>query len=418
MNIKKEEIHYIDNDPENGFVVDYDKVNYYFDQLKVPADVWTPRHIDLYKADWVVAISKRSRGKTTNVILYNLIIYLMYGSIVPYVRSDDTELKMSFIQHMFEVILQFKYIDKLTNAQYNSVYYHAKHFYLCHLDEDGNRDVTDNKPFMICVSLTMSEDVKSTLNLPLSVHALYDEFMRHTYRTDEFIELCQLLSTIRRDRLHFKVFMLSNMNSPYNQYLKELDIMKFVQKMEPGTWDTYTANRGARLHVEYIADDYASHVKDKKLSAAIIRRAKTTAAMFGFSNPKLKSIVGGGWDFNNYPHLPKRQKDEQRAVVNRDIYLIYYDRVICMELSRSSRIGTYVNCREYTGALRRGTIKFVLTEPSDQLEFYGWGSPRNRVCRLVWNLYSACRFFYSDNEVGRIVEEFVENYRTNRKLLR
>lgn len=416
MQIKREKIKYINNDIQNGIVVDWAKAKKYFKQLNVPADVWTPLHIDFNKSDWNIELSKRSRGKSTNNILFGLILWQMYGCDISYIRTTDEELKLVFVRKMFRVINQYGYISAITNEEYNQVYYHNKAFYLCYVDEEGNRLNIQKEPFMTVLSLTMSEDAKSTLNMPLCVWIIFDEFIKDDYRLDEFIALCQLVSSIKRDRWIIKVNMASNLIDLYSPYIDELGIREVLEDMKNGTRSYMSAPNGARLYVEYIED--IATVKDTKLLAEVKERNRLTKIMFGFSNPKLNSIVGGGWQVNNYAHLPKRQEEEERKILYRDIYLYFRNKIICLELSYSDVLGYYVNCREYFGIPRYNSIKFKLSEPLSPYEFYGVGLVNNRFHIKLWGLYVQHRFFYSNNTIGKAVESYIKEYRQDRLYVR
>lgn len=417
MKIKREKIKYINGDEQNGIIVDWAKIKKYFKSLGVPIDVWTPCHIDYNKADWFVELSKRSKGKTTNNLLFGVLLYWVYGSDIAYIRTNEDELKLVYVKRMFKVILQCRYIDIITDGKYNNVYYHAKNFYLCHTDEEGTRDSIDVNPFMTVLSTTMSEDAKSTLNMPLCVWAIFDEFMKSDiYRPNEFIELCQLFSSIRRDRHIFKAILPSNLVDIYNPYIDELGIREELETMDNGQHLYIEGANGAILYLEWIED--LATVKDKTVFKEVQERQRLTSRFFGFGNPRLKSIVGGGWDIKNYAHLPKREEEEVRTIIMRDLYVYYRNKIICLELSYSTVLGYYVNCREYFGDPREKSIKFKLSEPKTPYEFYGVGLTSNKFHVKLWNYYTQRRFYYSNNSVGKVIESYIRDYKQDREFLR
>lgn len=417
MKIKREKLKYINGDVQNGIVIDWAKVKKDFKALKVPMDVWTPLHIDYNKADWIVELSKRSKGKTTNNLLFGLLLYRRYGCDMAYIRTSDEELKLVFVKRMFKVILQCDYISEITDGEYNNVYYHSKNFYLCHTDDEGTRDKIDASPFMTVLSTSMTDDAKSTLNMPLCVWAIFDEFMKsETYRPNEFIDLCQLLSSIRRNRHIFKAILPSNLVDIYNPYIDELGIREELESLGNGQHLYIESEYGARLYLEWIED--LATVSDKNVFKEVKERERLTNIFFGFANKRLASIRGGGWDIKNYAHLPKREEDEQRHILYRDIYVYYRNKIICLELSYSNYLGFYVNAREYFGQPRENSIKFMLTDPGSPYEFYGIGLTSNKFHVKLWNYYVQHRFYYSNNSVGKVIESYIRDFRTNREYLR
>ena len=417
MIIKQEEKKYFEDDIQLGYIVDWKKAFKYFNALGVPENVWTPCHINMNNADWFVLLSKRSRGKTTNLLLIGMILNQMYSSVIGYIRTDDTELTKMYIDEMFKVIDQYDYISELTDGRWNGYYYYAKKFYWANFDEEGKRTETSQKPFMKCFPICMSEKTKSTLNEPDVIMTIFDEFMKTRYVNDEFISLTQVLSSIRRDRWNLKCFMPSNLVSPYNQYLEEMDIRDTVLNLGDGQIVYLNASFGARMYVEHISVVQA--VKNETIAARIRRMNEKTKEFFGFKNPKLKSIVGGGWQISNYPHLPRPLEDEKRELLYRDVYIKFFDKTVCLELCYSNVRGFYINARMYFDLIRDNVFVFTLDPPKNPREFYGFGMySNNKLCHLIWKTYQDNKFFYATNEVGRIVEEFVNKYRAERHILR
>lgn len=418
MKIKREKIKYINNDIQNGIAIDWVKIKKDFKALNVPSDVWTPLHIDYNKANFFVELSKRSKGKTTNNLLFGLLLYLRYGCDMAYIRPNDEELKLVYVKKMFKIIIQYNYISIMTDGVYNNVYYHAKNFYLCHVDEDGNRDKIDSNAFMTVLAINMSEDAKSSLNMPLCVWVLFDEFMKsNRYQLDEFYQLCQLLSSIRRDRHIMKVIMASNLVDIYNPYIDELGIREELEAMKNGQHLYIESDFGALLYLEWIED--LATVKNKEVFKEVKERDRLTRIFFGFANTRVRSsIVGGGWDIKNYAHLPKKQEDETRQIICRDIYLYYHTKIICLELSYSSILGIYVNCREYFGQPRENSIKFTLYDPTSVYEVYGVGTTANKFHSKLWALYTAHKFYYSNNAIGKVIESYIRDYKQQREYVR
>ena len=90
MEIKKEELKYIDDDMQKGAIVDWQKVFKYYDKLGCPKNVYNPsKEFKPESARWHILISTRSTGKTTNIVLIGMILHLMYGIKIMYVRQRE-----------------------------------------------------------------------------------------------------------------------------------------------------------------------------------------------------------------------------------------------------------------------------------------------------------------------------------------
>ena len=67
-------------------------------------------------------VSERSTGKTTNLILVGIIMYYLYGTTTEYIRANDKMITYQKTKNLFDVILEYDYISKITKGQYNSVH--------------------------------------------------------------------------------------------------------------------------------------------------------------------------------------------------------------------------------------------------------------------------------------------------------
>ena len=138
-----------------------------FNSLSIPKDVFNPAaEIIPRVGDWNLILSPRARGKTTNIILYGMCEYWTRGIQIQYIRQYDDMLTPSQVSDLFEVILKYGYIQKLTGGKYNSVKYWRRRWYLVNLDPDGNEVEKDPRAFMVCLAINREHDYRSTYNAP------------------------------------------------------------------------------------------------------------------------------------------------------------------------------------------------------------------------------------------------------------
>lgn len=394
---------------QGGYKVNWNKVQYYMDSLKIPPNVYQYPLKEFYNYDWFNMLSIRSRGKTTNAILPIIILYLMYGQQSVYLRTDEKDLKTAFISKMFGVILENDYISELSGGKWNFIKYYNKEFYLCKNVKGEITDIAET-PFLIVLSINMNEDIKSTLNIPNCYLFLFDEYLKQNYPYNGFYNLCNIIDTVRRYRIDVKVIMPSNLVNPYSPWFEEMDIREYIDEIRMGEVKRITLNGGARMYLEYINDKQAIQEEDIRTGYDFLIEIRKK--FFGFNNSRLSSITGGGkWELKQYPHLTKRLKDERRKIVDRDIYIRFNSYWLCLELSISSVMGEYVNVRMYGKDAEPMNVErsrvYVMQNPRHNYEAYGMGC--TMYDKYLWNIFKEQRFFYATNEVGRMVEEFVQD---------
>uniref|UniRef100_UPI003890E8EE hypothetical protein n=1 Tax=Treponema sp. TaxID=166 RepID=UPI003890E8EE len=315
MKVEAEEIKYLNGNVQDGIEVNWQKVFSYYKALKMPKGIYNPaKELDPGAAEWFILISSRSTGKTTNLLIISIILFLMYGITTPYIRQRPDMTARQNIEKLFEVIRACGYIKDLTDGQYNNVYYFGHKMYLCHIDEKGERDGR-SEAFMYALDLTQNEVYKSSLNMPTGDFIIFDEFISSTYANNEFVTLCDLLKTILRDRLTGKIFLLANTTNYYNEYLRELYIQDEVLKVGEDEPFIKLTQKKTRIFVHIISN------RNKQ-------RAKVNTLYFGFDNPKLASITGGSWAVDSYPHF---FRDDERELVAKDFYITYAGKILQLD---------------------------------------------------------------------------------------
>lgn len=389
MVVLPEEIKYVNDDPALGIVVNWVKVFKYYDMLKMPKDIYRPsKELDITAAEWFVLISTRSTGKTTNLLIISIILYLMYGITTPYIRQKPDMIAKQNIEKLFEVIRVHGYIKELTDGQYNNVYYFGHKMYLCHIDENGNRDAR-SEAFLWALDLPENEIYKSSLNMPTGDFIIFDEFISSSYMPNEFIILCDLIKTILRDRVTGKIIMLANTTNYYNEYLKELYIQDEVLKVKEDEPFVKLTRKKTRVFVHLIGN------RNKQ-------RAKVNTLYFGFDNPKLASITGGSWAVDSYPHI---KRDAERQILTKDFYITYAGKVLQLEYAWSPELGPHVLVHRASKVSDKARRVFTIGEIVNKKEAYKFGDmPMDKI---IWKLYNANRWYFTNNDEGFTVETYV-----------
>lgn len=389
MKVEAEEIKYLNGNVQDGIKVDWQKVFSYYKALKMPKGIYNPaKELDPNSAEWFILISSRSTGKTTNLLIISIILFLMYGITTPYIRQRPDMTARQNIEKLFEVIRACGYIKDLTDGQYNNVYYFGHKMYLCHIDEKGERDGR-SEAFMYALDLTQNEVYKSSLNMPTGDFCIFDEFISSTYANNEFIILCDLLKTILRDRLTGKIFLLANTTNYYNEYLRELYIQDEVLKVAEDEPFIKLTKKKTRIFVHLISN------RNKQ-------RAKVNTLYFGFDNPKLASITGGSWAVDSYPHF---FRDDERELVAKDFYITYAGKILQLDLYISPKLGKHVFVHDAIKINEKARRIYTIGEIDDRRQAYKFGD--TKIDKILWRLYNANKWYYYNNDIGFTVDTYV-----------
>lgn len=388
-------IKWIDNDKEKGIQYDWSKILKEYKKLKCPKDVYNPCTLPVQKAKVNVLCSDRSRGKTTNLLLLGMVMYKLYGTQIQYLRSTVEQITPKNSREIFSTILEYDYVQKLTDGKYNSIRYNARAWYYCLVDADGN--IVEQSPdhFMFSLAVEKWEDYKSSYNAPRGDFIIFDEFIRKFYPPDEFLGLQQLIKTIIRDRISPVVVMSANTINKHSQYFNELEIYDTVQLMDKGDSEIVTTSKGTNVYVELLGDLETT-------SERYTKRALNNRLFFGFSNPKMASITGASlWDLDSYPHI---RRTETRESLYRNIYIEHNNKLVNIEIVTDDEIGLQAIVHWATTTYDDSYI-FTLGEIQDTRYHYKLGS--SNACHRLWQLYRNNLFFYATNDVGAFVENYI-----------
>lgn len=377
------QIEYIENDKNKGIKYDWKKVKKEYKKLGCPESVYNPCKLPLGIASIMQILSERSTGKTTNILLMGMILNKLYGTIIQYIRINESMIMNKTIGELFKTIREFHYVEKLTDGKYNDVTYNARKWYYCKVDESGEIVERDPKHFMFCLSVDKNEMYKSSYNAPIGDWIIIDEFIGKRYIMNEFVYLMDLLKTIIRDRLCVTILMLANTIDKHSEYFNEFEIYDEIQRMEVGNSEIFTTELGTNIYVELIAD--------KKESAL---KTMVNKLYFGFKNPKMASITGGGWATNDYPHF---EKDGWRKILG-GIYIEYHDRLLALDIGEYEGKGFYIHVHN---AYRTydDSIIYSLNEPKDLRYRYYMGMG-DGLDKLIVRMVQNHRIRFQNNAVG------------------
>lgn len=385
--LSEKKIPYINDDPILGIDYDWEYIFKEFKKLGVPDNVYKPVHVPVTTVKYVVSLSERSTGKTTNWLLVGLIMWQRYGTIIQYIRQSEDMIRPKVINKLFDVIIGYGYITSITSGEYDEAVYKARNWYLIKRDESGEV-VKQSTPVMYCLDLDEAPVYKSSYNAPLGDLIIFDEFVSKRYYPNEFVTFCDVVKTIIRKRHSPIVVMLANTIERYNTYFSELNIQEDILQIKTGDSMIKFTDKGTGIFAEIIG------TKD-------LTRAYQNELFFGFRNPRLAAITGGDWAIDNYPHI---EPDKERKSYERMHYIKYNGYLVNMEFCRSKKLGAHFIVHKATKTYDDSII-YTIDDITSVNERYRFG--RTAYDKMLWSLYNNNKWYYSNNEVGNVVRSYV-----------
>jgi hypothetical protein len=384
-------IEYINGNPLDGVKYDFNFLRNEFKKLKCPKDVYNPCHLPFENCKWFITLSERARGKTTNLLLFGMLIWWHYGTGICYVRSNEQMITPKTSGDLFSNIISHKYVEKISGGKYNTIKYNRRRWYFARVDEEGEVEKISDEAFCIMLSVDKNEYYKSSLETK-NDFIIFDEFIERYYYPNQFVLFCDLLKTILRNRASGIVAMSANTIDVVSPWFSELLINEKVETMQQGDNEILTTPKGTRIFVEILG---------KKTARAGKKQSILNSLYFGFDNPKLASITGSDtWAMYNYPHTP-----DTFNILMKNHYIEYNDKLINVEICANEDGSTFCNCH-YATNLYDDSIVYTLDFSLDRNYRYRFGY--TIVDKFIWDCYDKNLFTYSDNTVGSLVEKYVE----------
>lgn len=350
-----------------------------------------------HNAEYNVIYGERSNGKTTAVLEYALKDFCEsgYKNQLAIIRRWEEDFRGKNGQQMCGNLVNLGWVEKYSSGAYNGIWYYSSRWYLVKYNKKGEKEKQCDRPFAYGFAITSEEHYKSS-SYPDIRTILFDEFIsRRHYIPEEFVSFQNLLSTIIRLRTDIKIFMCGNTINKYCPYFNEMGL-KNVKKQKQGTIDIYTYGDSVlKVAVEY--SDFPSKKKESN-------------KYFAFDNPKLKMITGGGWEIDIYPHLPYKYKPSDilykfYVVFDEDVLqgnIISVNKTIFIYMHRKTTPiadDNHYNVYQLAPDPRRNYKKNIL-------------APYTKIDKKICELIITHKIFYQDNEVGEVMNNYMNVCRT------
>lgn len=345
--------------------------------------------IDATNAVYRMIIGQRSNGKTYSVCRHMVEDYFKKGNRSAYIRRWDEDIQPKHIGSLFNPHIPL--IMELSEGKYNGIFYRAKEFHFCFYDEDGKVQDKDPEAFCITASINTAEHTKGQDRGEIKL-ILFDEFMtRIGYLNNEFVQYCNLLSSLIRDRNDTIIYMCANTVNRYCPYFEEMGL-KDIENMPQGEVYVYTYGNSDLT----VAVEYCDPVKATE---------KVASKYFAFDNPQLQMITSGAWELQFYPRAPYK-------ILDNDIKYKFF-----IEFGNNMLCGNIVQKKEDLFIFIHQQTKDVEIKPTDV--FYT-DEFTTSIChvrflkdqptelhKLIFQLFAKKAVCFSTNEVGEIVRNWL-----------
>ena len=390
------EIKYIENNIQLGILIDWNLIIKAYKELKCPDDVYDPtqvvKELDHNNCKWYIGMSQRKTGKTTNFLLYGMLLFWYYGIHTIYIRQRDESIAPKHSIKLFDTIIAFDYISKITGGIYNHIKYYSKSWYFCKRNENG--EIIDEclNPFCTMLSIQSADDIKSVFNDPVADWIIYDEFISSVLYPNEFVDFINMISTIKRLRRSTSIILLANIIDMYHPYFSELCIADQAQRMKKGERALITTDLGTKVLVERIEQPEKAKAQneiDKLL-------------YYGFPNPKLAAVTGDEWAEFHFQHIPEGNYE----IITSRLYIKYSNKYARLDIVQHEKLGLCIYAHFATHIYDDSMI-LTVDDRTDPRYLYKFGN--GRIDKLLHNMFNSNRVYYAKNDVGMFILSYT-NY--------
>ena len=343
-----------------------------------------------------MVFSERSNGKSYQALKHGLKRFIDNGEQIAIVRRWKEDLRGKRCKAMWANLVCNEKgentVKKMTNGKYDNIIYLHGFWYLAYYDHEQDKYITHIDPLGIQFALSDIEHDKST-SYPKVTTIFFDEFMSpaNIYLPDEFVTFMQVCSTIIRGRNNVTIIMAANTISKYCPYFEEMGITH-VKEMKPGDIDIYKyGDSGLRVAVEY---------------AATLNKKKPSDVYFAFDNPALRMITNGEWVVNIHPHLTSKFEPTD---IKASYFILYKGETLQADIIiKENESFTFIHKKTTPIKYEDKDIIFT-TDYDNRINYFGkLTKPINKATKKIYYFFVANKVCYSTNEVGEIMQHYLQ----------
>lgn len=373
--------------------------------------LWSRKRIKEMNANWNIVVGMRSNGKTFQIKVFEgLLHFLETGKKFMYLRRTEDEIKFTNMQKMFDDIDNV--IDPDTNqhvdiaAKFNERYPgYRNHFIAAYRGEfwvSGFPIIDDElgkaERIETCGCYLALVNARTIKSVPFAEYdmIMYDEFISDKPELkDEFSRLLNVVSTVRRTRTDFTVWLLANTIS------KGRDSV-IVQSMNI---DIRTVAKGDIALFEYYENGQVVNkvAVERCLDIELTVEEK---GIYCFNSPVSAMIVSGEWETDVYPNFKENEfyriRDMALGVRFKTEFITLYG-----YFTRSGMV--YISDKRLITNLDYITLTNM--ESHFDYKIFNWKCGLEKIAKFEVKLIFAMnngKIRYSDNLVGDDFQKVLE----------
>ena len=390
---RQKDISFYDNKEEHGIRYDWNMIRREFRKLKTPPEVYDPTSVPIEGVNYIIELSTRSFGKTTQWILMGLLMNKLYGTTPIIIRQTEEMTAPKHAASLLDVIRVYddgRYITQLTDNRWNDLYIKARRVYYCLRDDRGDIVEKSTDPVIYLITLEENDALKSVFNAPRGDLIIFDEFISTVYKNGEFAVFCDELKTVIRSRISPRVVMLSNTINVTSPYFRELEISKEVRSLHTGESKVVTTDLGTKLYVRISDSPTTKH------------KGLLNAAFFGFKNPALAAIRGGEtvWNFREIARILVSDED---VYLDRRLKIDTSDDLLSVDFVMTPDRGLVANI--HPGEIHDDSVVLTLSDIWDRQHRHGLGYGQRE--KMLLTLRDRHKIYFSDCETAAVFENYI-----------
>lgn len=260
-------------------------------------EYWVKDNLDATGAQWRIAYSQRGPGKSYQIKLEAITRWIERGEQFGLVRRNENNLSIDKVSEYWDDMTDV-FLEKAAPVypSYESFVIVARSgkWTVYGVSESGRRDSLGVIGYYFAVST--AQRYKSGGSYPAVSFLVYEEFMSesHAYLPAEFDLFLSIVSTVKRRKKNFVIYMLGNtvdMNCPL---LEAMGID--VRKIAPGDVKMFTYYGGS-------SGDVKNTVAVEYIRA--VRQSADSESFFIFNRQQENMIINGEWLTGDYPVFEK-----------------------------------------------------------------------------------------------------------------
>lgn len=341
---------------------------------------------------YYVVYGERSNGKTYSTMEYCAERYFKHGEQFAYIRRWGEDIRRKNMSKLFDDISKDGHVERLSGGAYSGVAYGSGKFVPFGIDKDTMEQQYAIAPMGFAFDLNSVEHFKS-VPFPKVTTIVFDEFIsRRGYLPGEFVFFMNAVSTIIRSRNNVKIIMLGNTVNKYCPYFKEMGLTH-VKDQKEGTIDLYTySNNGLKVAVEYT-------------ESSAKKGGKKSDVYFAFDNPQLQMITTGAWEIAAYPHLTTKFRPKD---ICHQFFIEFDGALIHGKLVYTDK-ELFIYFHPKTTLIQDDDADIIYTDTPNPKWNYkvGIANQHDELSRAITALMKENRAFYSDNETGEVVRNYI-----------